>query len=527
MAVIIVSATADSAWAEVAPPTKPLVPLVQHVSAHPDGTAPNSIDFAALKGDRSALPIGVFDSGIGGLTVLEAILKLDAFNNATLQPGADGIPDFAGEKFIYLGDQANMPYGNYPSKGREDYLRELIVKDAVFLLGKRYHGVEGLLFDKPPVKAIVIACNTATAYGIEDIRTALKTWGLEIPVIGVVEAGARAVVEQLPSEGKAPTVGILATVGTCASNAYPKAIARAAGLAGKAVPLVVQQGSVGLAGAIEGNPAFVWQGAGERPVPYAGPQGPEAMKMLQLAGVASESPPATAPPDGADSFKLNSASAYALYDVAKLVWGAQQQIKGWTKEGGGALNMVVLGCTHFPLVETEFAGGLDYLKTTGTQKGIEQGVVSNEKTIFINPAEHTAKELFRELARAKLRNKAQAGEKSGPTAEFFLSVANPMVEGVKLAADGSFDTVYKEGRNAGDPGREDSKVVRMTPETLPGTSGELVKKLPAVWAQLRGPQEPTTSLRQRMNRMKVHGPNCQCPRHLAVSERTVSSGFVK
>jgi hypothetical protein len=76
------------------------------------------------------LPIGVFDSGIGGLTVLEALLTLDAFHNDTLQPGADGVADFAQERFIYFGDQANMPYGNYSAVQRTDYLRELIVKDA-------------------------------------------------------------------------------------------------------------------------------------------------------------------------------------------------------------------------------------------------------------------------------------------------------------------------------------------------------------------------------------------------------------
>ena len=347
---------------DAAKPAAALAPLIQHVAEHRDGKEPHSLDFAALKGDRSSLPIGVFDSGIGGLTVLEAILKLDAFNNATLQPGADGVPDFAGEKFLYLGDQANMPYGNYPSKGKEDFLRELSVKDAVFLLGKRFHGADGPRFDKPPVKAIVIACNTATAYGIEDIRSALKAWGLDVPVIGVVEAGARAVVEQLPSEGKAPTVGVLATVGTCASNAYPKAIARAAGLAGKPAPLVVQQGSVGLAGAIEGNPAFVWNGAGERPVPYAGPL------------------PAR---------PLNSVADHARHDVRRLVGFYEADAKG-----DAPLRYLILGCTHFPLVVAELADALR-----------ESGMGAGEVT-FINPAEHTAKELFRGLARARLRNKS-------------------------------------------------------------------------------------------------------------------------
>src|SRR5262245_34887139 len=91
---------------EPAVPSKPEASLVEHVRAHRDGNAPWSIDFAKLDGDRAALPIGVFDSGIGGLTVLEAILELDQFDNRTFAPGADGVPDFAGERFVYFGDQA-------------------------------------------------------------------------------------------------------------------------------------------------------------------------------------------------------------------------------------------------------------------------------------------------------------------------------------------------------------------------------------------------------------------------------------
>ena len=119
--------------------------LVEHARAHADGKAAFSFDAGAW-GDAEAtrhLPIGVFDSGIGGLTVLEALLKLDVFHNDTLQPGADGVPDFAQERFIYFGDQANMPYGNYSAVNRTDYLRELIVKDAVFLLGRRAYPTMG------------------------------------------------------------------------------------------------------------------------------------------------------------------------------------------------------------------------------------------------------------------------------------------------------------------------------------------------------------------------------------------------
>ena len=81
-----------------------------------------------------------------------------------------------------------------------DFLRELIIKDSIFLLGRRYWASRDAAdpsFDKPPVKAIVIACNTATAYGLEDLRAALKRWELPVLTVGVVEAGASAVMEHI------------------------------------------------------------------------------------------------------------------------------------------------------------------------------------------------------------------------------------------------------------------------------------------------------------------------------------------
>ena len=144
-----------------------------HLAGHPDGAAAFTFDRADYAGDLSSLPIGVFDSGIGGLTVLEALLTLDDFHNDDLKPGPDGRRDFENERFVYLGDQANMPYGNYAKAGKTDLLRELILEDAIFLLGNRYHAAGTIRHDKPPVKAIVIACNTATAYGLEDLRAAV------------------------------------------------------------------------------------------------------------------------------------------------------------------------------------------------------------------------------------------------------------------------------------------------------------------------------------------------------------------
>ena len=386
-------------------------PLVEHVRSHRDGRAAWSIDFAKLDADRAALPIGVFDSGIGGLTVLEAILGLDAFHNDTLRPGADGKPDFAGERFIYLGDQANMPYGNYPAKGREDFLRELIVKDAVFLLGTRWRPAASAAprFDKPPVKAIVIACNTATAYGLDDIRAALSAWKLDVPVIGVIEAGARAAAAALPDDGKPHAVGVLATVGTCASGAYPKAIARATGQAGKSPPVVVQQGSADLAAAIE-------SGQGD------------------------------------------AIAAHARDDVRALVRQQTAEPK---------LDAVVLGCTHFPLARAELLTAFEAADHRGVR--------------FIDPADSTARELFRELARARLRTKSD----TPPVAQFFLSVPDPAAPGVKLTSEGALDADYKTSRPPGRFDGEDTVVIPLSTDTLPASSAKLVRSLPAVWQRLQ------------------------------------------
>jgi glutamate racemase len=444
-----------------------LAPLRRHVAEHRDGRAAWTVDFSRLTGDRSPLPIGVFDSGIGGLTVLEAILGLDAFDNKTLRPGPDGVPDFEGESFVYLGDQANMPYGNYPARGAEPYLRELILKDAAFLLGTRWRPSAGEAprFDKPPVKAIVIGCNTATAYGLEDLRAAIREWGLDVPVIGIIEAGARAVAEQLPADGPPATVAVLATVGTCSSNAYPRAVARAAGLAGKPPPTVVQQGSVGMAGAIERNPAFVWTGEGPRPAAYEGPAPKPSDLPATLAGLGAEHLT-----ESGGAIQLRSVLGYACYDTGKLLQENREQLER------APLKFLVLGCTHFPLAEREIAEALGRARAC---KPLEACVPGDVR--FINPAEHTARELFRELARSRLRAKDAP---AGRPLRFYVSVPDPGAPGIRLAADGSLDADYRTSRKPGTLDREDTVVVSLTAASLPESTRRLVQSLPAVWTRL-------------------------------------------
>jgi len=131
--------------------------------------------------DMSQAPIGVFDSGIGGLTVLAEILRL--------------LPN---ENFIYLGDTARVPYGTKSSKTVITYSQS----NSRFLLSKG-------------IKLLVVACNTASAVALQSLR-----WDFDIPIIGVIEPGARRAVS-LTKTGK---VGVIGTPSTIKSNAYKKAI---------------------------------------------------------------------------------------------------------------------------------------------------------------------------------------------------------------------------------------------------------------------------------------------------------------
>ena len=389
----------------------PLAVAIGHAKAHPQGEVPASFVAADYRGDLRDLPIGVFDSGVGGLTVLEALKAHDRHDNRTGTEGADGVPDFAGERFVYFGDQASMPYGNYPAVGRTDFLR-----DVLFLLGRRHaHG------RKPPVKAIVIACNTATAYGLEDIRAAVKAWGLPVIVVGVVEAGAQGLAET--AEGAQGGVAVLATVGTCASNAYPKALAKVT-----ARP-VRQLGSATLAAAIEGDPSV------------------------------------TTP----------------IMDIIRADVGAFLQSAAADK--AAPIDTLMLGCTHYPLVADEIAAAFAYWREQPAADGRKPYAALVAKELKqVNPAAWTAEALWRSLQGAKMM--AVAPSSAGDL--FFISVPNPAWKGVGLAADGSLSYEYKYGRQPNQVGREDTINVPMTPEKLPGATAKLVRdKLPLTWRSLQ------------------------------------------
>ena len=446
-----------------------------------------SIDFESYKNYLVELPIGVFDSGVGGLTVLETLLTYDQHNNSNGQPGPDGLPDFSNERFVYLGDQANMPYGNYSAALKEDFLRELIMKDAIFLLGNRYWPsaiAKAPIFDKPAVKAIVIACNTATAYGLEDIRAAMDLWKLPVIVVGVVEAGADSFVQDLPANGPPSAVAVMATLGTCSSGAYPKAIVRAAGLAGKRIPLVWQQGSLGLAGAIEGNSAFLNGLPPSAEVPpnkseYQGPavdnsRAPIDVSLTSVYGFERQG--LLGELDRPETWRLNSVENYVRYDVATLV-------EGYRKSGAKQpLEKVILGCTHFPYEASRISQNLtrlrDYTDQVGNQPYRE---LIAEQVTLIDPGQLTAKQLYRQLF---IKRQLVRGESRRPpqVERIYLSVPSLTLDSSLLTSDGSLTSEYKYARMAGKPEQEDTHYVPLTSELLPTSLVELLKNhCPNIW----------------------------------------------
>jgi glutamate racemase len=444
-----------------------------------------NVPFDRYEGNTKALPIGVFDSGIGGLTVLAAILELDAFNNVTGEPGSDGRPDFENERFVYLGDQANMPYGNYPSEQKVDFLRELILKDVVFLLGERYWlsaTAEMPRNDKPPVKAIVIACNTATAYGLETVRAALEQWELPVYLVGVVEAGADGAIQAITEPGKRGAVAVLATVGTCKSEGYVRTVTKSAEEAGIEPPVVVQQGCLGLAGAIEGEPSYITSPRAAATADYRGPAVGNKAAPIDTALFAQysfENKGLLGDIERPSMWRLNSVENYIRYHTTSLV-------ERYRRSGGPEpISAVILGCTHFPYHKERIEASFERLRDFHNSEGSEpyKNLIL-EQLSFIDPAELTARELYESLADAGLLV-SRAYESILTMDEFYISVPNVSLADVKLAANGGFTYEYKYGRVPGNFAVEYVKRVPMSRANLSRAIRESIKEsMPTVWRRL-------------------------------------------
>lgn len=156
--------------------------------------------------NKKEAPIGVFDSGVGGLTVVKEIMYQ--------------IPN---EKVVYFGDTARVPYGNKTKETVTRYSRQII-----------------RFLQKQDVKAIVVACNTASAYALPEIEKEI-----DMPIIGVVKPGAKIAVESTRN-GKIGVIGTRGTIGSETYTTYIKELNPQIEVMGKACPLLVNLVEEGL-----------------------------------------------------------------------------------------------------------------------------------------------------------------------------------------------------------------------------------------------------------------------------------------
>lgn len=149
--------------------------------------------------EQKSAPIGVFDSGVGGLTVAREIMRQ--------------IPN---EKIVYFGDTARVPYGSKSKETVTRFSRQIV-----------------RFLQTHQVKTIVVACNTASAYALEALEQEF-----DIPIIGVVKPGAK-VAAEVTRNGRIGVIATEATIGSRIYNQYIEELNKNVAIYGKACPLFV------------------------------------------------------------------------------------------------------------------------------------------------------------------------------------------------------------------------------------------------------------------------------------------------
>ena len=431
--------------------------------------------------NKSGWPIGVFDSGTGGLTVLEAMLTLDAFNNETGQPGADGKPDFEREYFQYLADQANMPYGNYAAENKTKLLQEHVIKNMDFLMKQQYdHQVNGQQ-QKQGVKMLVLACNTATAFALPEVKAFVQSSGADVPVVGVINAGVKAALAYQQKNNRG-AIGVFATAGTVASDGYPRTIREMAARLGMPEPVIVSQGGYGLADAIDRDYSFFDAEAKGYRKDYKGPSLSSQQyridtALLNIYRFNAENNKLLCEYDDKGKcldIQLNDPENYVRYHLVSLF--EKMRASGIKTP----MNTLILGCTHYPFMRDTIRSVLKELYNLKLRGEFVYRSVLAEYVELVDPAVETAKEAYLEMRKLVLMN---AGGKQDN--RFFITVPNKQLSEVQLQPDGWFTYAYKYGRKEG----ANKNYVLFTPFDQQNISAATYERLraalPAVYSQIR------------------------------------------
>lgn len=440
------------------------------------------IDFQNYPKNDTSLPIGVFDSGTGGLTVLKAIVEYDQNHNDSNQSGSDGILDFNKESFIYLADDANMPYGNYSKENKVELLKEHIIKDTQFLLSNKYYSDVTKTFantDKKPVKVIVVACNTATAYGKEDIEKFIQKTNSNIKIIGVIDAGARGVLETIKKNENA-IIGVMATVGTVSSKGYQNTILKLKDQLGFTGNIeVFSQGGIGIAETVDEDENYFNKNLKSPRQDYKGPSLDGDIRidktLFDIYNFNFDNSKMLCDSEKADDctiLQINDAENYVRYHLVTLLENIRKS------KTTNQLKSIILGCTHYPYLVTEMKKVLNELynyKDKNEEYLYQKYMVDTIQ--LVDPAVNTAKELYDYLNQKSLFNPSGNITDS----EFYISVANKDNKSAKLNSEGQFTYDYKYGRNVG----EIQEYVKVVPFSRENISNDILtrfqKQIPSIY----------------------------------------------
>lgn len=462
------------------------------------------VNFAKYRSLSPGLPVGIFDSGTGGLTVLEAIVNYDKNNNVSSKPGADSIADFANEKFIYLADQANMPYGNYYAAGKSDLLIEHIIKDAQFLLSNKYYANDSekkYSTDKQPIKALVIACNTATAYGKKHIEDFIRKTGIDLHIIGVIDAGARGALATFRKDEDG-AIGVMATVGTIASKGYANTLMAVKEKLGyKGNIQVYNQGGFGIAEAVDEEPDYIDRKATALRANYRGPSLDNAqyridktlMDIYNFDFDKSKMLCDSKNVDDCNALQINSADNYVRYHLVSMMENIRKT------PGAQPLKAILLGCTHYPYLTTEISTVLDELYNYQRDGEYLYRPFMVKNIELIDPAVNVAEELYVYLKEKNLLNK----QSQRSTSEFYITVPNRDNPEVITDSLNYFPYDYKYGRNAGNI-QEYVKVVPFSKNNIsPETIERLRKGIPTTFTLITHFARKNEKLKAMDNSSKI------------------------
>lgn len=439
---------------------------------------------AQIQKPKAVSPIGVFDSGTGGLTVLEALLTIDEFNNLTGETGKDGIPDFQQEHFQYLADQANMPYGNYAAENKTPLLKEHILKNMRFLLGNSFllrEKDKWELMPKESAKMLVLACNTATAFALTDIRDFLKEDNSEVTVIGVIDAGVKAALQHQREKGRG-AIGVFATAGTVASNGYPRTLIEMSARIGMQEPVIVSQGGAGLAESIDRDWSYYVDTATRYRKEYKGPSIKNAqykidttlMSIYRFNRAGNKLLCEYDDKGACQDIQLNDPENYVRYHLVSMLEKMRQNKMQLP------MNTLILGCTHYPFMRPIIQQVLSELYDYQDEQGYRYRDYLAKEVALIDPSYETAKEAYLALREKQLQHNSTKQQQD----LFFITIPNKELAEIELQEDGWFTYGYKYGRKAG----ENKQYVKYVPfdrvNISAATYQRIQQALPAVFKDI-------------------------------------------